>query len=96
MRCDFRAPGAQLQLTDDLDSRHRHCAVDAAAAAAAVSGASAPCCRCAQVHQIVQLEIAALISIDINVILMLGCMVRATFFFFILQLRAHDADAAVC
>ena len=47
-------------------------------------------------HQIVHLNIAALISIDINVILMLGCMVRATFFFFILQLRAHDADAAVC
>ena len=46
-------------------------------------------------HQIVQLEIAALISIDINVILMLGYMVRATFFFIILQLRAHDADAAV-
>ena len=34
------------------------------------------------------LNIAALISIDINVILMLGYMVRATFFFIILQLRA--------
>ena len=45
-------------------------------------------------HQIVHLNIVALISIDINVILMLGYMVRATFFFIILQLRAHAADAA--
>ena len=46
-------------------------------------------------HQIVHLNIAALISIDINVILMLGYMVSATFFFIILQLRAHAADAVV-
>ena len=43
----------------------------------------------------VQLEIAQLISINIKVILMLGCMARATFFFLIFQLRAHAADAAV-
>ena len=95
MRCDFRAPGAQLQLPEALDSRHRRCAFDAAAAAAAVRGASAPCCRCVQVQPNVQLEIEELISIDIKAILMLGCMVRATFFFFMLQLRAHAADAAV-
>ena len=44
----------------------------------------------------VHLEIEELISSDMKAILMLGCMVRATFFFIILQLRAHDADAAVC
>ena len=48
-----------------------------------------------QVQPNVQLEIEELISIDIKAILMLGCMVRATFFFFMLQLRAHAADAAV-
>jgi len=34
--CDFRAAGAHLQLTEDLDGRHRRCAFDAAAAAVAV------------------------------------------------------------
>jgi hypothetical protein len=48
-----------------------------------------------QVQPNVQLEIEELISIDINAILMLGCMVRATFFIIIFQLRAHAADAAV-
>ena len=43
----------------------------------------------------VQLEIEELISIDINAILMLGCMIGATFFFIIFQLRAHAAAAAV-
>ena len=48
-----------------------------------------------QVQPIVHLEIEELISIDINAILMLGCMVRATFFIIIFQLRAHAAAAAV-
>ena len=43
----------------------------------------------------VQLEIEELISSDMKAILTLGCMVCATFFFFMLQLRAHAADAAV-
>ena len=41
------------------------------------------------------LEVAELISIDDNSILMLSCMVRATFSFMMLQLRAHAAEAAV-
>ena len=48
-----------------------------------------------QVQPDVQLEIAQLISIDIKAILMLGCMIGATFFITMLQLRAHAADAAV-
>ena len=48
-----------------------------------------------QVQPIVHLEIGELISININAILMLGCMIGATFFFIIFQLRAHAADAAV-
>ena len=55
----------------------------------------APCSRCVQVQPNVQLEIEELISIDIMAILMLGCMVGATFFIIMLQLRAHAADAAV-
>ena len=41
------------------------------------------------------LEIDELISIDMKAIMMLGCMIGATFFFIIFQLRAHAADAAV-
>ena len=48
-----------------------------------------------QVQPDVQLEIAQLISIDIKAILMLGCMIGATFFIIIFQLRAHTAAAAV-
>ena len=43
----------------------------------------------------VHLEIEELISSDMKAILMLGCMVCATFFFIIFQLRAHAAAAAV-
>ena len=68
---------------------------DAAVAAVAVQAPPAPCSRCVQVQPNVQLEIEELISIDIMAILMLGCMVGATFFIIMLQLRAHAADAAV-
>ena len=44
----------------------------------------------------VHLEIEELISSDMKAILMLGCMVTATFFHLKLQLRAHAAEAAVC
>ena len=43
----------------------------------------------------VHLEIEELISSDMKAILMLGCMVCATFFFIIFQLRAHAAAAAL-
>ena len=43
----------------------------------------------------VHLEIEEIISSDMKAILMLGCMVCATFFFIIFQLRAHAAAAAV-
>ena len=43
----------------------------------------------------VHLEIEELISSDMKAILMLGCMVTATFFHLKLQLRAHAAEAAV-
>ena len=39
--------------------------------------------------------VAELMMIDDNSILMLCCMVGATFYFIMLQLRAHAADAAV-
>ena len=48
-----------------------------------------------QVQPNMQLEIDELISIDMKAIMMLGCMIGATFFFIIFQLRAHAADAAV-
>ena len=84
-----------MQLPEGHAGRHRRCDFDAAAAAVAVQAPPAPCSRCVQVQPNVQLEIAQLISIDIKATLMLGCMVRATFFFLMLQLRAHTADAAV-
>ena len=40
--------------------------------------------------------VAELMMIDDNSILMLCCMVGATFYFIMLQLRAHAAEAAVC
>ena len=48
-----------------------------------------------QVQPNMQLEIEELISIDMKAIMMRGCMIGATFFFIIFQLRAHAADAAV-
>ena len=48
-----------------------------------------------QVLPIAALEVAELMMIDDNSILMLCCMFGATFYFMILQLRAHAADAAV-
>ena len=45
---------------------------------------------------IAALEVAELMMIDDNSILMLSCMFGATFSFIMLQLRAHAADAAVC
>ena len=48
-----------------------------------------------QVQPNMHLEIDELISIDMKAIMMLGCMIGATFFFIIFQLRAHAADAAV-
>ena len=95
MGCDFRAVGARVQLPEGHAGRHRRCDFDAAAAAVAVQAPPAPCSRCVQVQPNVQLEIEELISIDIKAILMLGCMVGATFFIIMLQLRAHAADAAV-
>ena len=48
-----------------------------------------------QVQPNMQLEIDELISIDMKAIMILGCMIGATFFFIIFQLRAHAAAAAV-
>ena len=84
-----------MQLPEGHAGRHRRCDFDAAAAAVAVQAPPAPCSRCVQVLPNAALEVAELISIDDNSILMLSCMVRATFFIIMLQLRAHAADAAV-
>ena len=79
--CDLRAPDAQLQLTEGLDGRQRRSAIDAAAADGAVWGAPAPHSRCVKVQPNVHLDVAELISMDVEMILMLGCTFRATFFF---------------
>ena len=85
-----------MQLTEGHAGRHRRSGFDEAAAAVAVQAPPAPCSRCVQVLPNAALEVAELISIDNNSILMLSCMVRATFSFMMLQLRAHAAEAAVC
>ena len=84
-----------MQLTEGHAGRHRRSGFDEAAAAVAVQAPPAPCSRCVQVQPIAAFAVAELMMIDDNSILVLSCMVGATFSFIMLQLRAHAADAAV-